>query len=283
VNDRPAVWAMPVIACLELFVLRADDRLLHEDVEQRLRALAPRHAGKLIGQRIRLTLEGPSAYPEVKDHFHYDVEHLRIDEATIDAYLAHEYADWLYTPQVARMFGAARAPAKLVSAARRAPAWKQEERCVGFGPIRHALVGALMNGMVGSKGAKGLPEAWLAAHPELAPSGAGLVKVTATTKKVSRPSAKTVDRTVVAALDALAAAMKTARGDVKAERAAITTAVHAIIEVRAASGEVNPDAHVGHVLMLDGWGGRGAPLDGLDATEAEITRWGELIDAATAS
>jgi hypothetical protein len=92
-----------------------------------------------------------------------------------------------------------------------------------------------------------------------------------------------VDKTVVTALKALAKAMKTARGDAAKERTAITTCVHAIIEVRAASGEPLPEAHVGHVIMLDGWAGAAAPLAGLGATEEEITRWGAMIDEASAS
>jgi hypothetical protein len=170
-HERPAMWAYVVIACLELFVLRADDDALHEDVEKRLRAIVARIPSSGVAWRCRLTLEGTAAWDEVKTAFHYDVEHLRIDEGAIDAYLTHEYADWLFGPQIARMFGMARAPAKLVSAAKRQAAWKQEERCVAFAPVEHPLVGTLMSAMVGSKGAKGLPEAWLAAHPELAPSG----------------------------------------------------------------------------------------------------------------
>lgn len=282
-NDRPSLWAIVVVGCLELFVLRADDATLHDDVERRLRALAAKHAGTLFGDRCRLTVEGAGVYPTLKDRFHYDVQHLLVDAASIDAYLAHEYGDWLYTPQIARVFGPGRAPAKLASAAKRQPAWKQEERCVAFGPIRHPFVGALMSGMVGSKGAKGLPEGWLAAHPELAPSGIEPATIAPAKKKVRRPSAKAVDRTVRAALSALFEAMTTARGDDAAERSAITACVHAIIEVRAASGEVLPEAHVGHILMLDGWSGERAPLGGIAASEAELSRWGAMIDEATRS
>ncbi len=279
-HDRPALWAIVVVGCLELFVMRADDASLHEDVERRLRVLATRHAGTLVGDRCRLTVDGAAVYPSMKDRFHYDVQHLRIDEASIDTYLAHEYADWLYPPQIARIFGPQRVPAKLASAAKRQPAWKQEERCVVFAPVRHAFVGALMAGMVGSKGAKGLAEAWLAAHAELAPAGTGTA-VAPSKKPVRRPTAKSVDKTITRALESLTRAMKAARGNEAEERRAIAACVHAIIEVRAASGEPLPEAHVGHVIMLDGWGGAAAPLGGMEATEAELTRWGAMIDEAS--
>lgn len=298
--DRPASWSIVAIGCLELFVLRADDDALHDEVVERLGAIAKRAGNSLVAARVRLTLEGAKAHPAVKDLLHYNADWLSVDEAHFPKYLSHEYADRLYTPIVARVAGPGLVPAKLADSARRQPVWKQLERCETFECVKHQFVVELFAGMVGSKGAKGKPEAWLAEHLEFARptlerlvaeshreaaalqailscSGAAPI---ATKRKLT---ARQVDTLVKKAFVALAQAMKTARGNPAAEREAIRATVHAIVEARAEAGEVLPEAHVGHFLMLDGWGKLAPPLGGKDVTDEELDRWGKMIDEATTS
>jgi hypothetical protein len=297
-SDRPALWALVVVSCLEQFLLRADDPARVADAEDRLRRQAERLAGTTLGSRLAITLDGASAHREHKSRFHYNVSFLTIDEAYFAEYLAHEYADWLYTPQLARVAGPALAPKKLAERARRDPAWKQAERCVAYGCIRHAFVVELMAGMLGSKGAAGMPEAWLAAHlgfarptleqllatrhPQAAAIAAllGQGPAAAPPKKVT---SRQLDAIVKRAFAALSKELPAARGDRAREAAAIRRCVHAIMEGRAARGDIMPEAHVGHILMVDGWGKLAPPLQELGGTQQDFERWGELITDATRS
>jgi hypothetical protein len=81
-----------------------------------------------MGARIRVTLEGTRAYCDLKTNFHYDIQFLTVDEAFFPEYLSHEYADWLYTPQLARMAGPALMPRKVITAARRQAAQRARRR-----------------------------------------------------------------------------------------------------------------------------------------------------------
>lgn len=96
-----------------------------------------------------------------------------------------------------------------------------------------------------------------------------------------RLTKKALDAEVHALFERLVAGLKKVRGDARAEERLVGEASLDLVVLRARSGDPMPDVHVGHILGADGWDRKNpAPLQRLEATDAELDRWMRAIDAA---
>lgn len=292
---------------LECFLLRSD-RATAGALAARVRATYDRRppdaAQPLTAWRLAITLEGTPAYVAHEKAYAYNLPLLTIDEAFIPVYLEHEYASWLLDPQLLRVAGPGIVAPRMLTPMRRDGGYKQVERAVVFAPVRHAVIVELMAGMVGSKGAKGLPEAWLAAHldfarptlqrlvadghPQASALGAlagGDAPAAATRAKKAAKGRKLTDAQLDAAVGKLfariVADVRKVRGDAEAEARVWTEATHALVELRVAAGDAYPTERVGHAFGVDGWGVHEAPILALAASQDEMDRWFSAIDAAS--
>jgi len=287
------------LECCLLRSERSAAEALFERVRRAWEARPPDEGYPSAALRLRLTLEGSQG---AETHWYgvYNMPFLTVDEALARHRLEHEYVGWLVDPQYLRCFGPDIVPPRAFEGLRRNPAWKQQIDVEVYGVIRHPVAVRWMVAMLGSRAARGLPEGWLLAHMDLArpileklarlPSPhsaiieallAGDAAAVRKARSAKPPSAGQVRKEVKGIFDALYKALKAGRGQADVERDAITTAVHGLIEVKAATGDPLPEAHIGHALGVDGWGKFEAPLQRLDATEEELTRWFDLIDAAS--
>lgn len=103
------------------------------------------------------------------------------------------------------------------------------------------------------------------------------------TKKAlpKRLTKKALDVEVHALFERLVADVKKARGDARGEERLMRDASLGLVMLRARSGDPTPDFHIGHILGVDGWDKKNpAPLQRLEATDAELDRWMRAINAA---
>ncbi len=298
---------LEVVFALELFILRSSPKSAAQSCA-RLRALYAKRPkdpeeSVLVAERLAFTLEGTSAFERSREAFPYSVPFLTVDEKFVPKYLDHEYASWLLDPQLLAIAGPSIASPKAIAGMRHGASWKQVERTVVFGIIRHPVVVEIFATLVGSKSAKGKPEEWIAMHLEYArpvlqkliaarhPQAAALKKLLAAgsnATRVARRKAKASKTLTSKQLDAgvervfkkVIAAITKVRGDAKKEATLWKQAATEVTELRAAAGDPMPDERLGHLFGADGWGNAKPPFKTLKATHEEIDRWLEAIQSA---
>lgn len=278
-DDNPNSLSIIVVSLLEPLLLR----VAYEPaiaLVARLRAIAPSARKGLPAVRLRWLLDShvPDAAELEDGEFLYNVPVQISDRKALAKYLEHAYSDWLLNPQHLFVAGAGivdeqRHIAKL----KRMPAWRQKWVCEVFGIIQHPVIARMMKALEGSRGAGGLPEAWLAAHED------GAQPVPATRTDVL--SRRELDAGVKSLFEKLVNGIEAVRGDPAKEQPLWVKAVTDLIELRAAAGDPTPEAQVGHILAVDGWSPRRGkflppPLETLDADDDENERWMDFIDEA---
>jgi hypothetical protein len=267
-SDNPHDTSIILISLLEPLLLRIPLKPALA-LSARLRKLAPATKKGLPAIRLRWLLA--SHLPAVEAEFLYNVPIQTSDRAGLRKYLEHQYSDWLLSPQHLFIAGPDIVDDKRhIAKLRRMPGWRQKWFCEAFGIIRHPVIAKMMKALEGSRGAGGLPEAWLAEH------GSGKkpkpVKQTFLSKRE-------VDAGVKKLFDKLVADVEAVRGKPAKEKPIWIKAVHDLIELRAAGGDPTPEFHIGHILAVDGWGKLLPPLETLEPEGDENDRWLDMIDA----
>lgn len=276
-DDNPNSLSIIVVSLLEPLLLRVPYEPALALVA-RLRAIKPSSKQGLPAVRLRWLLEShvPDAVELEDGAFLYSVPVQISDRAALAKYLEHPYTDWLLNPQHLFVAGPGIVDEKRhVAKLKRMPAWRQKWVCEVFGILQHPAIAKMMHALVGSRGAGGLPEAWLTAHGDGA-------------KPVAPPrtellSRRELDAGVKALFERLVTGIAAVRGDPAKEQPLWVKAVTDLIELRAAAGDVMPEAHVGHILAVDGWSVSRKqylppPLETLEATDDETDRWMGFID-----
>jgi hypothetical protein len=279
-STNPHDKLITIISLLEPLLLRASKGTA-AGLTARLRELEG-WDGKLPSERFRMLIESDLPLDAEKRGFVYDVPVQTVNWVDLPRYLEHEFASWLLDPQHLWIAGPGIVDEKRhLEPMRRMPQWRVRAACEELGIIKHPIIARMMTILVGCKAAGGMPEAWLAAHPELggAVPAPRKAKPKAKSKKAQE---KELDDAVAALFERLVADVARVRRKPKEVKKVITAAVHELIELRAGAGDPTPEFHIGHILFVDGWGDDDRPpLMELDPTEEEADRWGKYVDDAT--
>jgi hypothetical protein len=166
----------------------------------------------------------------------------------------------------------------------RNPKWHQERLVAEIGTIRAPGAARVIGALLGSRAAGPLAGAWVDAHrawveAEALPVLAARTRDAAVVRALRAhlagevfvaPSKAEMKKDLAALFRELPAAMRACEDDPARERAAMTAAFDRYCALRAAVGEVIPEAYFTHQLDL-AWG----------ADEARVTRWIDLaVDVA---
>jgi hypothetical protein len=249
--DNPHNRILVALFCLECFLLRAKSP---DALADRLRAIADKRSKRsLIGQRIGITVNGPSSIKGGGEDFTRLCSYLVIDKRMLDLVL-EEFPSWDVDAQHFYVFGPKVLSEDVVEPMRRDPKYKQNARAEEFGVFDHPAVA----GLLGTQ----------------ASSLAG---------KAKKPlGQKELDKAAKALIATLVADINKVRGKKQKEKAIWIAAVHQLIELRAAAGHECPEELIGHILGVDGWGPKDPPaFEMLDAKDDELDRWFNYIDEAT--